>query len=102
MQKENLNINVTGSPQFGGAGGYAEIIIPSALPKNYTWSIPFHLRESVKVGCRVEVNLGKTKKYAGIVKRLHEEKPEFFETKDILNLLDAEPVVFEQQLKLWE
>ncbi|HEV7781693.1 MAG TPA: primosomal protein N' [Chitinophagaceae bacterium] len=81
---------------------FAEIIIPSALPKNYTWSVPRHLLDSVRPGCRVEVNLGKSKKYAGIVKRLHEEKPELFETKDILNLLDTEPVVFEQQLKLWE
>jgi len=81
---------------------FAEIIIPLALPKNYTWSVPAHLQEAVKVGCRVEVNLGKNKKYAGIVKRLHNEKPEFFEAKDILNLLDAEPVVFEEQLKLWE
>jgi len=60
------------------------------------------LRESLKVGCRVEVNLGKNKKYAGIVKRLHDEKPEFFEAKDILNLLDVEPVVYDEQLKLWE
>ncbi|HEY6062536.1 MAG TPA: DEAD/DEAH box helicase family protein, partial [Chitinophagaceae bacterium] len=81
---------------------FAEIIIPSALPRNYTWSIPSHLLETVRPGCRVEVNLGKTKKYAGIVKRLHKDKPEFFETKDILNVLDVEPVVFEQQLKLWE
>ena len=81
---------------------YAEIIIPSALPKNYTWSIPPHLMEEVKPGCRVEVNLGKTKKYAGIVKRLLKDKPEFIETKEILNVLDVEPVVFEQQLKLWE
>lgn len=80
---------------------FAEIIIPSALPKNYTWSVPEHLLEVVKVGCRVEVNLGKSKKYAGVVKRLHDEKPEFFETKDVLNVLDAEPVVFEEQLKLW-
>ena len=50
----------------------------------------------------MEVNLGKNKKYAGIIKRLHQEKPEFFEPKEILNLLDAEPVVFEQQLQLWE
>lgn len=50
----------------------------------------------------MEVNLGKSKKYAGIVKRLHQDRPEFFETKDILNVLDAEPVVFEEQLKLWE
>lgn len=81
---------------------FAEIIIPAALPKNYTWSVPEHLLELVKVGCRVEVNLGKSKKYAGVIKRLHQERPEFFETKDILNVLDAEPVVFEEQLKLWE
>lgn len=81
---------------------FAEIIIPAALPKNYTWSVPEHLLELVKAGCRVEVNLGKSKKYAGIVKRLHQDRPEFFETKDILNVLDAEPVVFEEQLKLWE
>ncbi len=56
----------------------------------------------MKVGCRVEVNLGKNKKYAGIVKRLHHEKPELFEPKEILNVLDVEPVVFEQQLQLWE
>ena len=81
---------------------YAEIIIPAALPRNYTWSVPQHLLESAKIGCRVEVNLGKSKKYAGIIKSLQEDKPEFFETKDILNVLDVEPVVFEQQLKLWE
>ncbi|HMK18864.1 MAG TPA: primosomal protein N' [Chitinophagaceae bacterium] len=81
---------------------YAEIIIPLALPKNYTWSIPDHMKEQLHTGCRVEVNLGKNKKYAGIVKRIHNEKPDFFEAKDILNVLDVEPVVFEEQLKLWE
>jgi primosomal protein N' (replication factor Y) len=85
-----------------GVRGFAEIIIPLALPKNYTWSVPEHLREQVNVGCRVEVNLGKNKKYAGIVKALHDEMPVVYETKDILNVLDAEPVVFAEQLKLWE
>ncbi len=81
---------------------YADIIIPAALPRNYTWSVPEHLRDAVKPGCRVEVNLGKTRKYAGVLKKLHTEKPAFFETKNILNVLDAEPVIFEEQLKLWE
>lgn len=81
---------------------YAEIIIPLALPKNYTWSVPVSLQETARVGCRVEVNLGKNKRYAGIIKRLHTDKPDFFETKDILNVLDVEPVVYEEQLKLWE
>lgn len=81
---------------------FAEIIIPLALPKNYTWLVPAYMKEQVQVGCRVEVNLGKNKKYAGIVKRLHTDKPEFFEPKEILNVLDVQPVVFEEQLKLWE
>ncbi len=81
---------------------YAEIIIPLALPKNYTWLIPEQMLETVRVGCRVEVNLGKNKKYAGVVKKVHDEKPEFFEPKEILNILDTEPVVFEEQLQLWE
>ena len=81
---------------------YAEIIIPLALPKNYTWSVPAGLIDAVRPGSRVEVNLGKNKKYAGIVKRLHNEKPEFFEAKEILNVLDAEPIIHDTQLKLWE
>jgi primosomal protein N' (replication factor Y) len=100
MSKSTSDISVSGTPLE--AEGFAEIIIPLALPKNYTWSVPESLHDSIHVGCRVEVNLGKNKKYAGIVKRLHNDKPEFFEPKDILNVLDAEPVVFEQQLKLWE
>src|SRR5258705_6939738 len=86
----------------GGDGAFAEIIIPLALPKNYTWLVPEQVLDAVRPGCRVEVNLGKNKKYAGIVKRLHNEKPEFFEPKEILNVLDTEPVVYEEQLQLWE
>lgn len=81
---------------------FAEIIIPLALPLNYTWAIPEHLLGVVRLGCRVEVNLGKNKRYAGVVKKIHDKAPDLFEAKDILNVLDVEPVVFEQQLQLWE
>ena len=81
---------------------YAEVIIPLALPKNYTWLIPEKFQHLVKPGSRVEVGLGKNKKYAGIIKRFHYDKPEAFEPKDIINILDAEPVIYEQQLQLWE
>ncbi len=59
------------------------------------------MQDQISVGCRVEVNLGKNKKYAGIVKRIHEDKPPF-DVKEIINLLDATPVVQEYQLKFWE
>ncbi len=80
---------------------FAEVLIPLALPKNYTWAVPEHLKDSVKEGCRVEVVL-KNKKYAGLLKRLHSDAPAAFEPKEILNILDNEPIVFPQQLKLWE
>ncbi len=80
---------------------YAEVIIPLALPKNYTWSVPESIRSTIREGCRVEVEL-KNKKYAGVVKRVHREKPEAFEPKDILNLLDTEPILYPAQLQLWE
>ena len=80
---------------------YAEVIIPLAVPRNYTWSVPEQWRAQVMPGCRVEVEL-RNKKYAGIVKRLHEEKPASFEPKPIGNLLDAEPILHPNQLKLWE
>ena len=72
---------------------FAEIIIPLALPKNYTWSVPAHLQDQLQPGVRVEVVLGKNKKYAGIVKALHDEAPKNIEPKEILNILDPEPVI---------
>ncbi len=80
---------------------YAEIIIPLALPKNYTWQIPEHLMQGLLPGCRVEVTL-RNKKYAGIIKRFVTEKPEAFDPKPIESILDAEPLIYKEQLELWE
>ncbi len=81
---------------------FVEVIIPLALPKNYTWAVPAHLQQAVQPGVRVEVIFGKNKRYAGIVKKILDTKPDAFTPKDISNVLDAEPVVHQQQLALWE
>ena len=81
---------------------YAEVIIPLYLPRNYTWSVPPHLVGKVQPGVRVEVVLGKNKKYAGIVRSLSPSPPGAYETKDILNVLDPEPILFHRQLQLWD
>jgi primosomal protein N' (replication factor Y) len=73
---------------------YAEIIIPLALPKNYTWAIPTELAEGVMVGMRVEVMLGSNKRYAGIIKKILTEKPSEFNPKPILGVLDEAPIVY--------
>ena len=81
---------------------YAEIIIPLALPKNYTWEIPTSMRDEIMIGMRVEVMLGATKRYAGIVKKIIQEKPAAFNPKPILSILDEAPIVYANQLALWE
>jgi primosomal protein N' (replication factor Y) len=81
---------------------FAEIIIPLALPKNYTWSIPEPLQEEIMVGMRVEVILGANKRYAGIVKKIIHQKDIGFKTKAILGILDEAPIVYPEQLALWE
>jgi len=81
---------------------YAEIIIPLAVPKTFTYAIPEEMQPVVTPGIRVEVNFGQKKRYAGIVKSVFPDKPAAFEPKPILNVLDSEPVVFEPQLQLWQ
>ncbi|MFZ9301562.1 MAG: replication restart helicase PriA [Chitinophagaceae bacterium] len=80
---------------------FAQVILPLALPKNYTYSIPEEWESKILPGMRVEVVLGKNKKYAGIVRNVQQEKPGEFESKPILNILDSEPVVNQDQLNLW-
>ena len=81
---------------------FVEVIIPLALPKNYTWAVPKHLQPAVQPGVRVEVVFGKNKRYAGIVKKVLETGPDTFQPKDILNVLDDEPLLHPAQLNLWE
>ncbi len=81
---------------------FAEIIIPLALPRNFTWSIPASLQDQIQPGIRVEVGLGRNKKYAGLVKRISSAPPEGYETKDILGVLDDAPIVHPLQMQFWE
>jgi primosomal protein N' (replication factor Y) len=81
---------------------YAEIIIPLALPKTYTYSIPEELRSSVLPGVRVEVVFGRQKRYSGIIKTILQEAPKGFDPKPIIQVLDPEPVVYPLQLQLWQ
>lgn len=80
---------------------WALVILPLALPTVYTYAVPAHLKEQAQPGCRVEVVFGKAKKYAGVIKSVVEKEPPF-KTKLILNVLDDAPLIFNEQLKLWE
>ena len=78
---------------------YADIILPVPLYGTFTYAVPDGV--SVGVGMRVLVPFGRSKSYVGVVMRLHGQKPTGYEVKAIQVVMDKEPVVTEQQLKLW-
>lgn len=81
---------------------YVEVILPLALPKLYTFSVPKGLESSVERGARVLVQFGRKRLYAAIVYSIHHMPPQGYSTKDILQVIDTEPLVTDVQLKLWE
>ena len=80
---------------------FAEVIIPLAIPKTYTYAIPKEWIEVAVPGVRVEVVFGKQKRYSGIIKSISSKAPEGFIPKPLVQILDAEPILFEKQLQLW-
>ena len=80
---------------------YVEVILPLPLEGVFTYSVPDIMAEKVKMGVRVLVPLGKSKTYTAMAVRTHSQKPDF-QTRDILQVIDAEPVLLEKQLKLWQ
>ena len=90
---------------------YANIILPLPLDGLFTYTIPDVLAPKVQVGVRVIVPLGKSKRYVGIVAEYPITPPaaekgiesgeKKIVYKDILEVLDATPVLLPQQLRLW-
>ncbi|MFP4664689.1 MAG: primosomal protein N' [Bacteroidales bacterium] len=80
----------------------AEVILPVPLPVYYTYIVPDHLRDKAKAGARTIVPLGKSRLYTGIIRRVHSSTEAGKSLKHVLALPDNEPLVSEQNLKLWE
>ena len=83
------------------SGTYADIVLPLALPRTYTYYVPEEVLSTVKQGIRVEVQMGKNKLYSGIVIRVHNEEPEH-KTKPILSVIDDKPVIYPLQITFWQ
>lgn len=80
---------------------YVDVILPLPLEGTFTYSVPEPMVAQVRMGVRVLVPLGRSKTYTAMAMRLHSEKPEF-ETRPIIQVIDAEPVLIKQQLRLWQ
>ena len=81
-------------------GIYAEILLPLALDNTYTYLIPPALAEQATFGKRVEVQFGSRKRYAGLIVKVGVRPPEY-KTKEIISILDKDPVIVPWQYKIW-
>ena len=81
---------------------FADIILPLPLDGVFTYSVPQSLEGQVIRGVRVLVPLGRNKTYIGIISEVHDKKPEGYQTKDILQVLDSCPILLDAQLHLWQ
>lgn len=81
---------------------FADVVLPVPLPGFFTYALPSELQEHAKVGCRVSVPFGTKKQVTGLVVRLHDQRPEGVTVKDVISIVDEQPVIVPEQLKLWQ
>ncbi len=80
---------------------FVEVILPLPLYSTFTYAVPEALIDKVAVGGRVLVQFGKKKYYTAIIESVHSQRPEGYEVKPFVALLDETPIVRYPQLKFW-
>ena len=81
---------------------FVDVILPLPLDGVFTYSVPTSEEGRVKVGARVLVPFGRNKTYVGIISHIHNQSPEGYQTKEILQVMDFSPILLDSQLKLWQ
>ncbi len=80
---------------------FVDVILPLPLPRLYTYRVPFDLIDQVVIGARVVVQFGRKKILTAVIADIHEQAPEKYEAKYLLELLDDNPVINQIQLRLF-
>ncbi|MEI7525083.1 MAG: primosomal protein N' [Mariniphaga sp.] len=81
---------------------YADVILPLPLAGYFTYNIPDELRDQITPGSRVIVQFGVKKFYSALVRTIHTNKPEGYNTKPIEYLIDPLPIVPIECFPFWE
>jgi len=81
---------------------FVDVLLPVPIPGTFTYRVPFELNEAVLEGKRVVVQFGKKKLYSGLIKRIHQEIPDYPNVKYIMDVLDSEPIVTNTQFRFWQ
>ena len=78
---------------------FANVILPVPIPKLFTYRIPKDMEAIVQIGSRVIVRFGSKKVLTGVVGRLHNQPPQKYQARYILEVLDEAAVVHPVQIE---
>ena len=81
---------------------YAQVILPLPLHNVYTYRVADRWQPLIQPGQRVVVQFGSRKMYAALVVSLSGKIPPELETKEILEVLDDQPIVLSQNFEMWK
>jgi primosomal protein N' (replication factor Y) (superfamily II helicase) len=81
---------------------FAELVLPVPVGRTFTYRVPLLLNEQIKIGQRAIVQFGAKKILTGIITNVHQQPPQEFEAKYILELLDENEIIYPQQLLLYQ
>jgi len=79
-----------------------DLILPVPLNQLFSYRVPESLQGECTSGKRAVVQFGKKKIYSALIKNVHQNGTTEFELKDILEIIDNEPIVNEKQIQFWE
>lgn len=82
---------------------YVDVILPLPLQDFFTYAVSDTLAVRICMGIRLLVPFGKSKTYAAMAVRVHDEKPDLPDSKirEVLTVLDDHPILLPNQLRLW-
>jgi primosomal protein N' (replication factor Y) len=83
-------------------GLFADVLLPLPVQGLFTYRIPPELAALAGKWRRVVVQFGPKKIYSAVVVRMHHNPPAAARVKNILSVLDEEPVMNDIQYDLWQ
>ncbi len=81
---------------------FVDVLLPIPLERLFTYRISKEEATFIQQGMRISVPFGKSKIFTALAMKVHQNKPEIYEAKEIHQILDEQPIVGSFQLKHWE
>ncbi len=80
---------------------FVDVILPLPLQGPFTYMVPEPFLDPIKPGIRVIVQFGARKFYSAIIYKIHQDAPSGYEVKEVQSIIDEKPVIYPENLKLW-